>query len=216
MPEAAMTTGRTARAEHLDARQVARRIFECEWKIVEVMCGTDHVSLLCRRQDVVASLTDRELEIVYHTSRGRSDKWSAIELGVSRTTVASHLSNAMAKLGMTRTELALLGFLFEDEDASPLEVTSMRIGGSEFVALTFPRSDLIDATQLTDAECEVLKWTVEGCSNREIAMRRGVSSRTVANQLRSIYRKFGVNSRAELATLLARSACFLIGALTKF
>ena len=46
---------------------------------------------------------------------------------------------------------------------------------------------------------------VSGASNREIATRRQVSERTVANQVASILRKVGVSSRFELIAVYARS-----------
>jgi DNA-binding CsgD family transcriptional regulator len=39
---------------------------------------------------------------------------------------------------------------------------------------------------------------LRGASNQDIARTRGVSVRTVANQLAAVYRKLGVRSRAEL------------------
>jgi DNA-binding CsgD family transcriptional regulator len=47
-------------------------------------------------------------------------------------------------------------------------------------------------------ESEVLLQLLEGLSNEEIATERGVSARTVANQVASVFRKLGVSSRGEL------------------
>lgn len=60
---------------------------------------------------------------------------------------------------------------------------------------------LPDATlePLTAAEREVARLVVDGASNADVARKRGTSVRTVANQLRSIYGKLGIASRAELA-----------------
>jgi DNA-binding CsgD family transcriptional regulator len=60
--------------------------------------------------------------------------------------------------------------------------------------------------ELTAAEREVARMAVEGCSDAEIAARRGTSRSTVANQLGRIYRKLGVASRAELAALALRDS----------
>lgn len=51
---------------------------------------------------------------------------------------------------------------------------------------------------LTAAEREVVTLLLEHLSNAEIAERRGTSLRTVANQVASIFRKLGVQSRSEL------------------
>jgi DNA-binding NarL/FixJ family response regulator len=66
------------------------------------------------------------------------------------------------------------------------------------------RGDL--PSPLTPSERDVALRAFEGASNRAIATARGTSERTIANQLKSIYRKLGVYSRAELAAVLAGAA----------
>lgn len=52
---------------------------------------------------------------------------------------------------------------------------------------------------LTDAERSVAHLLLAGLSNEEIATARACSTNTVAKQVSSVYRKLGVQSRAELA-----------------
>jgi DNA-binding CsgD family transcriptional regulator len=59
--------------------------------------------------------------------------------------------------------------------------------------------------RFTDAERAILKHLCAGCTSSEIATLRAVSTRTVANQMASMYRKMGVRSRQELI------ACLLAG-----
>jgi DNA-binding CsgD family transcriptional regulator len=59
-----------------------------------------------------------------------------------------------------------------------------------------------DRAGLTESEYEVALLALRGSSNRDIAARRGTSVRTVANQLRSVYRKLRIRSRAGLANSL--------------
>lgn len=56
---------------------------------------------------------------------------------------------------------------------------------------------------LTASEREIVALLLDGRSGAEIAASRGRSYRTIANQLAAIYRKFGVNSRTELAAYLS-------------
>ncbi len=56
--------------------------------------------------------------------------------------------------------------------------------------------------RLTQAENAVARAAVSGLSNRAIAKVRGSSPRTVAVQLRSIYRKLDISSRTELAAVI--------------
>lgn len=60
------------------------------------------------------------------------------------------------------------------------------------------------ASPLTARELEVATAVAGGATNREVAAATGVSVRTVENQLQSTYRKLGITSRADLATLLSR------------
>lgn len=53
--------------------------------------------------------------------------------------------------------------------------------------------------RLTAVEWELLRDLSHGLSNREIAVRRGVSVRTVANQMGHLFRKLGVHSRLDAA-----------------
>lgn len=54
------------------------------------------------------------------------------------------------------------------------------------------------ARRLSEAERDVAAALVGGKTYASIAQRRGSSNRTVANQVRSIFRKLEVGSRAEL------------------
>jgi len=49
----------------------------------------------------------------------------------------------------------------------------------------------------------VARAVSQGLSNREAAAQLFISPRTVDHHLRSVYRKFGITSRAELALLAA-------------
>jgi len=62
--------------------------------------------------------------------------------------------------------------------------------------------DVERLSSLTKAERAVVELAVQDRSNAEIARLRGASLNTVANQLKSAYRKLGCNSRAEVAALL--------------
>jgi DNA-binding CsgD family transcriptional regulator len=57
---------------------------------------------------------------------------------------------------------------------------------------------------LSPAERLTALYVSRGLSNREVARRRGVALRTVANQVASILRKAGVGSRADIGRVLFR------------
>jgi len=70
------------------------------------------------------------------------------------------------------------------------------------LAFALPEAELPEA--LTIAEQEVALQVYAGASHRDIAQTRGVSVKTIGNQLESIYRKLGVSSRVELVLRLRR------------
>jgi DNA-binding NarL/FixJ family response regulator len=52
-----------------------------------------------RRAALIATLTDREREVVTHVAAGRTNEEIARELFLSPTTAKTHVSRAMTKLG---------------------------------------------------------------------------------------------------------------------
>jgi DNA-binding NarL/FixJ family response regulator len=119
--------------------------------------------------------------------------------------------------------------VFEEADALPaiVVVTSydypqyvdaaLRLGAVGYVLKTAPIVELLDAIRraaagklsfdlrpgrgpgLTGREREVVAAVVEGLSNDEVAVRLGISPRTVESHLRRLFERHGVASRTELA-----------------
>lgn len=81
--------------------------------------------------------------------------------------------------------------------------------GTEGVVLSFPVPDASShASRLTNAERAVAQGILHGLTYRELAERRGVSARTVSNQVRAVFAKLRVHSRLDLALLLRHEASF--------
>jgi DNA-binding NarL/FixJ family response regulator len=74
---------------------------------------------------------------------------------------------------------------------------------ADYAVLVFPTSEQGDHGSLTSAERQVAELLLTGLSNEGIAARRGTSVRTASNQIQSIYKKLRVNSRVELAAVMA-------------
>jgi DNA-binding CsgD family transcriptional regulator len=85
--------------------------------------------------------------------------------------------------------------LWERRAAAELRATgeSVRVAQPRESGLT-PRE-----SELTPQELQVARLVSEGLTNRDAAAQLFISPRTVDHHLRSIYRKFGITSRAELA-----------------
>lgn len=79
-----------------------------------------------------------------------------------------------------------------------LEAATFGVDDDDYVVFSFPLPELEPPACLSAAEREVVRGLLRGESNAEIAEARGCAVRTVANQLRSIFRKLGVTSRAEV------------------
>ncbi len=76
---------------------------------------------------------------------------------------------------------------------------------AELVLLSFPVAPPELPEILTEAEREVARLVYDGAKNGDIARARGVSVKTIGNQLESIYRKLRVGSRVELVLLLGNA-----------
>lgn len=77
--------------------------------------------------------------------------------------------------------------------------------GESFLVFSSPMVPA-DIDTLTPSEKQVLADVARGMSNAAIARARQTSTRTVANQVASLFRKTGAGSRAELASFASRCA----------
>lgn len=129
--------------------------------------------------------TARELAVAALASSGVPHKVIASDLAVSPSTVSRVVARWARRFDVaSRAEL--------------VRALQQSFGHSDG-----PRPSL---ERLTAAERTVVELAVEGLGNEAIARVRGVSLRTVANQLAAAYRKLGVGSRVELAARLGRRA----------
>ena len=89
---------------------------------------------------------------------------------------------------------------------SETRLPSFTADGREFMVVSCPNPSLTEYDQLTTSEKAVARAVIDGLSNAEIAQRRDRSPRTIANQVKTIFRKLGVSSRAELVGELTGEA----------
>lgn len=129
---------------------------------------------------------------------GRANKAIAYELGLREGTVAAYLRAARAKLDEPLRSLP-------PESA---RVERWRLGDVDLAAIVADASDAREEVlgALTPAERAVVAHALDGHGTRAIAVMRGTTERTVANQLASAYRKLGVGSRRELSAKLGGRA----------
>jgi DNA-binding CsgD family transcriptional regulator len=91
-----------------------------------------------------------------------------------------------------------------DHETGAVRLETLRIGGVDYAVVscanTAARTSLVD--RLSAAERAIVEAVLDGRTNAQIAGVRGTSARTVANQVRSVFRKLGVTSRSELTSAL--------------
>lgn len=141
----------------------------------------------------VSELTKRERQVADLVMHGHSNKYVALELGLSEATVKTYLRSVMTKLLLhSRTTLVALG--------QRVHVHQLSLGEDEILLMTSHDNidEILETLGLTQAEKEVAHGIIEGHSNLDIARKRGTHERTIANQVQSLFRKLGVHSRAEL------------------
>jgi DNA-binding NarL/FixJ family response regulator len=100
------------------------------------------------------------------------------------------------------------GILFRSATASALVECVRRVARGDKWApaqlgiAVVPEEDMVGMRvrhRLTPKEMRVVALIVQGCKNREIAIRLKTSEQVIKNYLRSIFDKTGVNDRLELA-----------------
>jgi DNA-binding CsgD family transcriptional regulator len=148
-----------------------------------------------RRKDPQA-LTPRERQVVMMAMDGASNVQLAQDLSMHESTVATHMSRALCKLGLDRRQHLMDG-------RGRGQVTYFTTGSGEYAIHSV---DILGrlasaSTGLTRAEQEVALLAAAGFTDAQIGQRRRTSPRTVANQLCSVFQKLGVRSRFELSLL---------------
>lgn len=187
-----MERGRTkaGRADPDVALDLWRGLYAGRWSLVEHQDSDGRRFVLARRNDpeprAPVLLTRRQRQVLFYASVGWSYKQIAYALGLaSEGSVSIHLAKSLRKIGLTsRAEL-------------------IRVMSQWAAAVAGASASPATERELTQAEREVAAHVLEGSSNRQIAEQRGVSERTVANQLASIYRKLELQDRHELVRWLS-------------
>jgi DNA-binding NarL/FixJ family response regulator len=83
------------------------------------------------------------------------------------------------------------------------DVSFFSLGPDDFAIIPVAGDPAPCLAALSEAETRVLAELATGRSNREIAISRGTSLRTITNQVSAVFRKLGVRSRSELVLLLS-------------
>lgn len=103
-------------------------------------------------------------------------------------------------------------FWYKEVESAPILDVMDRTMAGEHIYPDSPPSvkfGLVDSTDFTDREIEILRELQTGDSNTEIAERLGIAPETVKTHIRSLLNKTGFHTRTELA-MEARDIGFVI------
>lgn len=171
------------------------------WTLVDRFVADGRHHVLARRNTPETpdprGLSGRERSVADRLALGHSYKQIAYGLGLRDGTVAALAARARARL-RARTHAELAGHLI-GPGSEPAVTAPLTVGGEMLHVLSWARSGwtrLLDG--LSVSERDIAAALTSGQTNGQIAHARGTSSRTVANQVASVFRKLGVSSRAEL------------------
>ncbi|MEO8548341.1 MAG: helix-turn-helix transcriptional regulator [Kofleriaceae bacterium] len=187
---------------HRERRRAKRRASELEpalvsghWTLIDRFedAGRRYLLAIRNPRPVAPPLTPRERAIIAGLERGEANKSIGIDLEISEATVSRTAKSALAKLGITLAEVIAAGHA----SINALDLGAVRLG-------LVPLPDRMPLPTLTPAERAAVVGSLRGHRTSAIARGRGISIRTVVNQLASAYHKLGVRSRRELILVLSR------------
>lgn len=193
-------------------------VLEGRWQLVDEHDHAGRRYVLARQVpwgiERVPRLTRRQAQVAALAADGHSDKGIAFLLGLQRSTVASHLTEALDRLELpSRVALARaftagrtgLGVTVDELAPVPLILGgARRVDDATIVAFDLDPSASAEVAlvegALTEAQRPIVRLALAGLSDADIAATLGRSRHTVSNQLRRAYARLGVSTRTELCT----------------
>lgn len=157
----------------------------------------------------LSGLRVRDTEILEQALLCGDRKLVASDVGLSCSTIAVILQSCFQFMGLDCLPSRIPGLVVAAAHArrhlaaSPGAFLKGTRARSRYT-VRVRRPDNVLQEWLAPAELAVIRLLIEGLSYAEIAGERQTSTRTVANQIASGFRRLGVSGRAELLCLLAR------------
>jgi DNA-binding CsgD family transcriptional regulator len=149
-----------------------------------------------------------KLRVLERIFQGEGQKAVASDLGVSVASVAGYSLGALTALAcrhrVSRSPILLVmaALAARGSDAGPLRHEELRPDGTWLISVEIPGHTFHG--RLSFSEAEVVRLSIEGEDHAGIALARGTSIRTVANQLASAFGKLKVSGRSALRALAVR------------
>jgi DNA-binding NarL/FixJ family response regulator len=184
-------------------------------RVVVATGAGDALFLLTR--DVPGSLrarhafTRNQVSVLRRAARGQSNQAVAAALSITQGAASTSLWKSLRKLGL-RSRAQLRWFSRGRTRLAPpfsTRVTRLVTSRGDLAVFVCPMPRFAGESPLTPAETDVAPRVLQGKTNREIAMERRTSQRTVANQVVAVRSKLESSSRVEI--VVARSSPFDAG-----
>jgi DNA-binding NarL/FixJ family response regulator len=160
-------------------------------------------------QGTLQPLTGRRLEILETVLSGLPQKNVASDLDLAPSTIALNARLALESRGMrckpSRAHPLLMLAARVSLESRPWFVRCSSLAsreGKELRVLSVARPDRSLEKHLPHAELAVIRRLIEGLSYIQIAVERGTSTRTIANQITAVFRRLHVSGRNELVQRL--------------
>jgi DNA-binding CsgD family transcriptional regulator len=207
----------------VDADWAWSSLWDGEWRVVGHVTGPSSHTIVCGPSPSGPPLLSREeIALAARWARGVPVKAIAADSGRSTPKVRELLAGVKHTL-MLRSEaqfVFLLGGSTREDRSSEsgvpapegLEATIEGDGPDARLLLRYRCASWRLPQTLSAAERSVVLDLLAGASRGDIALSRGTSQRTVANQMASIFRKLRVGSRIELLAVLRPSPVVPAGA----
>ena len=166
--------------------------------------------VLRARKGARDAFSPRKLAVLEHVLLGGRHKVTTHELKISASTVSMVARQALSFLGLdctpSKVPLMLCVMAHAGRPGAfrrEARASVVRTSGGELTVLSIARPDFALRPRLSQGEFAVLTGLVEGKTHKQIAVERGASSHTIANQLTSAFRRLGLSGRLELLQALA-------------
>jgi len=200
-----------------DAARLWNRLVAGDLVVFELFYTTERWLALLAEREPARAVPPRSRALLEPMLLGKSQKNTAYDNGLSTSTISMQAHRALAGLGISLTPskapalLTLLARAGKGLDVPRTRVCRFMHSSRSFLVLSVLRPELELAPQLPTAEYRVLCGLIEGASYAEIAAKRETSTRTVANQIASIFQRLRVSGRSELlASLLCSGGRHLV------
>jgi DNA-binding CsgD family transcriptional regulator len=200
-----------AQTDTFDLSRLWHELVIGNWRFRDVFCTEQRSYALLEETAAGCArpVPCRTLEVLARFLTGETQKSLSFELGLGLSTVASRIQGAIRAIGLrcngSRAPVLLSLAAHAACRPAPVWGRQSQLFDSQLGQLSvisFQRLDLDFPVCLSVAESAVLRALVDGQSHAEISAARESSSRTVANQVASAFRKLSVSGRGELIQLL--------------